>query len=137
MSDLAAAMYLDTSALVKLVKPEPGSAELVALIEGTDLHPASAEIAELELLRSVRRHAPDRLERARRILDDLILLPLTRAIRARAVTIDPPTVRSLDAIHLATAIEIRPHLSAVITYDNRMSEAAAASGLPLLRPGAE
>ncbi|MBN8867181.1 MAG: type II toxin-antitoxin system VapC family toxin [Solirubrobacterales bacterium] len=134
MSDLGPALYVDASALVKLVKTEPETADLSELVTASELHLTSSEIVEVELLRAVRRHEPALLRRAWEILDGLIMIPFTGSIRARARSIDPASVRSLDAIHVATAIEIRPHLNSLLTYDERMIEAASSCGIPVTRP---
>jgi len=59
---------------------------------------------------------------------------LSDVVRGRAAELDPSTLRSLDAIHLATALEAGDELTAVVTYDARMSEAAEQLGLRVLAP---
>lgn len=66
----------------------------------------------------------------------MVLIPITRQVRTRAKLLLPTAVRSLGAIHLATALEIGPHLDAVMTYDRQMIEAAGRLGLPVSSPGA-
>ena len=74
------------------------------------------------------------MERARRQLASIDLISLDDDLLARAAQIEPPTVRSLDAIHLAAALGIGPDLGAIVTYDARMSAAAQALGLPVIAP---
>jgi hypothetical protein len=63
------------------------------------------------------------------------LLPISGNVAARAATLDPPTLRSPDAIHVASALSIRDDLEGLITYDIRMREAAEAHGLTVVSPG--
>src|SRR5262249_43260685 len=73
---------------------------------------------------------------AREWLLDVSRLPLDDALLDDAATLGPANLRSLDAIHLATAIGIREEIGAFITYDRRLAQAAQASGLPVVTPGA-
>ena len=120
---LADATYLDSSALVKLVIEEPESRPLRELLAGDPDQVASA-IVEVEVVRAVRRVAPDLTNRAGEVVAQVSVIEVTEAIRARAALLEPATVPSLDALHLATAIEVGDALYAVITYDARMAEAA-------------
>jgi predicted nucleic acid-binding protein len=74
------------------------------------------------------------MEGARRQLANIDLVRLDDDLLERATDIEPATVRSLDAIHLATALSIGSDLAAVVTYDARMSAAAQALGLPVIAP---
>jgi uncharacterized protein len=94
----------------------------------------SSEIATVEVLRATRRAAPWLLARARRLLRDVGLVHLSAAILARAASLDPPTLRSLYALHVASAESLGPDLALVVAYDARLLEAAAAAGLPTLSP---
>lgn len=134
MTELGPAVYLDTSALVKLIRQEAGSSGVSSLLETTGAVPASSQIAEVELMRAVRRHSPELSDQARSLLDEIVLLPLTAEIRTRAQFISPTSIRSLDAIHMATGLGISPHLAYFVTYDRRMAEAAETTGLPAMSP---
>jgi hypothetical protein len=126
--------YLDTSATVKLVVRE---AETPALRSTLLRWPrrASSSLLRLELLRAVRRAGlPQLLVQARRELAAVQLVRIDDALLDRAVALDPPRLRSLDAIHLATALTLGADLGVVITYDARMVEAATALGLPVSSP---
>jgi uncharacterized protein len=130
-------LYLDTSALVKLVLPEPETPALVAALPA-EARLVASEIAEIELLRAVRRVAgEDPIDAARSKLESVRLLPLSRRIRRRACELAPVTLRTLDALHVATALDLGELLDAVYAYDTRLSEAATQAGLRVLAPSEE
>jgi len=126
--------YLDTSAAVKLVLRERETQELRRALAGWPRR-ASSALLRLELLRAVTRSGlPRAVAQARR---ELLLVQLVRiddALLDRAIGLDPPRLRSLDAIHLATALALGSDLAAVVTYDARMIEGALALGLPVSSP---
>jgi len=128
--------YADTSALVKLVAPEAESAALRAWIAENALMLASAAIARTELLRAIRRAQVDEeaLTRGRDLLARLLLIDATDDVLDRAGTLDPATVRSLDAIHLAAALALGDELDGIVTYDDRMADAARGLGIIVLAP---
>jgi predicted nucleic acid-binding protein len=124
--------YLDSSALVKLIAIE---AETAALRQELRRWPdrASSLLASVEVTRTARRlggHAP---ALAARVVAGLRLLAIDPIVPA-AAQIGGTTLRSLDAIHLATALSISGELGALITYDNRMISDGQAIGLPVLSP---
>ena len=82
----------------------------------------------------MRRATPDLVPQARRVVAQLTVVELSQPIRARAALMDPESLRSLDAIHLATALEVREELAGLLTYDARMAGAARTFGLPVLAP---
>ncbi len=127
--------YVDSSALLKLVVREAETSALEADLAGRDGLIAS-KLAALECRRAARRTANTRVLRAvEAVLDAVYLLDITTAILDRAAVVDPLPLRSLDAIHLATALSIdEPDLD-VITYDRRFADAALASGLRVAQPG--
>jgi len=127
--------YLDASAVVKLLMEEPETAALRRRLP-TWPRRASAALLRVELLRTIRRAGlPRLLKDARRQLAGIHLIRLDDDLLERAAELEPPTVRSLDAIHLAAALGLGSELGAVVTYDARMSEAAQALGLPVVGPG--
>jgi predicted nucleic acid-binding protein len=128
----AALVYLDSSAFVKLVLAEPETSALLTALEGVERLVAS-EILEVEVLRATRRGGGDAAA-ARDQLAAVRLLPLGREIRGWASELDPPSVRSLDAIHLATALSLGERLDGLYTYDERMSLAARQAGLEVHAP---
>lgn len=128
-------IYLDTSALVKLVFAEPESKALAAWLSlREDVAKVSSEIATVELLRSCRRHGADAVVDGRVVLAGLDLVPLTRDVVELALAADPPQLRSLDAVHLASALAIADSLVSFVAYDARLLDAAAAAGLSVVAP---
>lgn len=128
------AVYLDTSALVKLVVAEPESDALRTwLVQQAD--PVTSDLARTELARAVRRVAPDLMPAARGVLDVLTILTLDAEIFEAAGRLDPAELRSLDAVHLASALSLGDDLTAVVTYDDRQAAAATAYGVSVIAPG--
>ncbi len=124
--------YLDSSAIVKLVVREPETARLVEALR-EDPVVVSSHIAWTEVVIATRR-AGRSTARAERILDGIALVPIDEGILREAATLGPKELRTLDAIHLATAISLRPDVRTMITYDIRQSQAASALGLAVLTP---
>lgn len=126
--------YLDTSAVVKLLVPEAESAALRDEL----LHwprRASSSLLGLELLRTVRRAGrPGLLAPARRQLSAIHLLRLDQEILDRATELEPWALRSLDAIHLASALALGANLATLVTYDRRMITGALAIGIATSSP---
>ena len=87
-------------------------------------------------MRAVRRVAPDLANRAGEVVAQVSVIEVSEPIRASAASLEPATVRSLDALHLATAVAIGDALDAVITYDARMANAARSLGLAVSAPAA-
>jgi uncharacterized protein len=130
-------VYLDTSAFVKLVIPEPETTALVTALT-TEARLVASEILEVEALRAARRATgEDGATTARAQLAGVRLLPLTDRIRRRACELEPPTLRSLDAIHIATALDLGKRLTCIYAYDVRMITAASDAGLTAYAPLAE
>jgi predicted nucleic acid-binding protein len=126
--------YLDTSAFVKLLVPEPESDALArALTRWSEL--ASATLLRTETVRSLRRSGHDGLiGPARSLMGTLHLVRVDEPLLDRAGDLPPSSLRSLDAIHLAAALSIGADLDMVITYDGRLRDAALAQGLPVEAP---
>lgn len=131
--------YADTSALVKLVVPEPETAALRAWIGSARVELAASDLVRAELIRAVRRSDadPGAAARARDLLARLTLLPATADIMDRAALLDPVSLCSLDAVHLASALLLGDSLESVVTYDERLAEAARVAGLSVAAPGAD
>lgn len=133
-------IYVDTSALTKLLIAEPETPQLRSWLrarmdEGESA--ATSTLARVELMRTVARHGEKgQTERARYLLDGLDVLPLTEVLMTLAESIGPPTLRSLDAIHLAAAALIGPELIAFVTYDHRLLTGCREVGLTTASPGA-
>ena len=126
-------MYLDSSALVKLVVREPGSSALRRFLR-EEPDRVSCALARTELLRAVRAQGVTAIERARRVLRGMHLIRLDEALLDAAGMLDLAILRSLDAIHLAAAQQVAPDLSALVTYDERMAQAAAVLGFLVKAP---
>lgn len=126
--------YLDTSAAVKLLFLEPESAALRSWWDVVDDRVASSDLLRTELLRVTRRVDPDQMTQARELLDSVILLKLSTPVCERAVMLDPVVLRSLDALHLAAALELGDELEGVVTYDRRLGDGARALGIPAIAP---
>ena len=126
-------VYLDSSALVKLVVREAESRALTAYLR-REPERLSCGLARTEVLRAVRPLGPAAIERARRLLRSIDVVRLDDALLDAAGMLEPLTLRSLDAIHLAAAQLVAPPLRAVVTYDRRMADAAASLGFPVAAP---
>ena len=94
----------------------------------------SSDLLRTELLRLARRTAPELVGQARTVLDSITLLALSTETYERAALLEPRQLRSLDALHLAAAMESGPGLEGIVTYDDRLSEAARAIGVPVVSP---
>lgn len=125
--------YLDTSAFVKLCWPEPESGALHSYLGGWPLR-VSAALLWTEALRAAQRQPAARVEQARRLLQRLPMIEVDRTLFRQAGLLGPSTMRSLDAIHIATAMSLGPDLGVMITYDERMVAAAGLFGLPVALP---
>ena len=132
---LADPLYLDSSAIVKLVVDETESDELTRMIESTDAVLTTSFISEIECVRAVNRISADLRDVAMERLHGFVVLPLTDSIRSRTMSIMPGALRSLDAIQLSTAIEIQDSLEGFVSYDFKLNEAARSFGLSVLAPG--
>jgi len=135
-----AVFYADASALVKLVREEAESAALRTYLDGADL--VSSELILTEIPRAVRRavaHDPALpldllLERAGKLVDALALRPLDRVLLSGAGALVEPALRALDAIHVASAVDLDP-IEAFVTYDERQAAVARLAGLRTMSPG--
>ncbi|MGC2007426.1 type II toxin-antitoxin system VapC family toxin [Trebonia sp.] len=128
-------IYLDSAAVVKLAHAEAESPALRAwLDERAETGWVSSVLTEIESFRALARYAPDAVSRLPAVLDQIELIDLDPPIRILAQAIRPVTVRSLDAIHLGTALHARGTLTSFVTYDKRLLDAAAAAGLPVDSP---
>ena len=130
-------LYLDSSALVKLVQRETESDALRRFLRRhrTDQFVTSA-LARVEVVRAVLIGGPAALAQARRQLSRLDQIVLGTEVLDRAATLAPSAqLRILDAIHLAAAQVVGADLRAVVTYDRRMADAAQELGLVVERPG--
>ena len=127
-------LYLDSSAIVKLVASEPESASLTARIE--EATTVSSEIARVEVLRAIRRSGGKRemLERGREVIRRVGLLRVDGRVLDLVAEVEPADLRTLDAIHLASALVLGETLGAFVTYDRRLVAAAEQAGLGVESP---
>ena len=125
---------MDTSALVKLIVDEPETGALREWLAVEPREPVSCDLARTELLRVVRRTAPDRAVAARRLLEAVTLTQVTTAVFEQAGRLDPASLRSLDAIHLSAALDLGDDLDGLVTYDSVLARAAASAGIKVAAP---
>lgn len=135
-----ALFYADASALVKLVRQERETAALGTFLAGADI--VSSELVLTEVPRAVHRAASDDpalpldalMASADEVLQALALLPIDRGLLLAAGALAEPTLRALDAIHIASAAAVLP-IDAFVTYDDRQGAAARLAGLRTVAPG--
>lgn len=128
-------IYVDTSAFLKSVLDEPESAALQSFLEAAG-RPAlvSSRLLAVEARRGTLRTRPARLPRVDVTLGDVTLLEVSDAVIEKASRLPDPMLRSLDAIHLATALLIRDDVEALLTYDDRLATAARLHGIEVATP---
>jgi len=126
--------YVDTSALVKLVVAEPETAALRAWLHEADRELVACDLVRTELMRTVRRVEPERVLRAREVLDAITLVQVTTAVFEEAGRLEPADLRSLDAIHVAAALDLGDGLEGLVTYDDRLVRAAQANAITAIGP---
>lgn len=129
-------IYLDTSALVKLVVDEPESAALAEWLDDRPEQPlCMSAIGKAEVFRAARRHSPHALAVASSVLAELALVPTDAAVLELAALLEPAGLRTLDALHLASAAGLDGDLAHFVAYDARLTEASRLLGLPVAQPG--
>ncbi|MFZ5850689.1 MAG: type II toxin-antitoxin system VapC family toxin [Actinomycetota bacterium] len=125
--------YLDSSAIVKLVVAEPESSVLRRYLLRRKPHVTSA-LAQTEVARALLPLGPAAVRRGRDALRRLDLVRVNDRVLTAAGSLRPVELRSLDAIHLATAQLLGESLARIVTYDDRLAAAAAAAGLAVAAP---
>lgn len=127
------ATYLDSSALVKLAVREPESAALRRyLLRRKPL--VSSALARTEVARALLPLGSKAVDRGMEVVRRVDLVRISDRVLAAAGSMLPADIRSLDAIHMATAQQLGPDLGRIVTYDERMAEAATALGWTVARP---
>lgn len=137
-------IYLDSSALLKLLVEEAESEALATWLTeyseeraGTGgVAAVSSDLARVEVVRAARRLNPQAVASARTLVAQLDLVPLSREVVDLAADLGEPGLRSLDALHLASALLLGGDLDVVVVYDQRLSAAAQDAGLAVVHPGA-
>lgn len=128
-------IYLDSSALMKLVRAEEETAPLQEWLRTqTEVPVATSELGRVEVLRAARRVGGEALTEAQAVIGDVDLVPLDQGVQDLVCDIGEPFLRTLDAIHLASAVLLRDELTAFVAYDHRLTSAAQAAGLPTTTP---
>ena len=135
------AVYLDTSAVLKLVIDEPEARGLRGFLRGDNpraipLSLVSSELTVTEALRAGRRHSRDAVGRVEQLLASMYLVRLSGSVFHRAGRLLLPSLRSLDALHLQAALELGEAITGVVTYDARLAEAAEEAGVTVFTPRA-
>jgi predicted nucleic acid-binding protein len=125
--------YLDASAFVKLVKDEAESTALNAAL-GAWPRLSSSTLLEVEALLAARRAGRGAYNIATTLLDGMELIEIDADIRRAAGHLEDPGLRSLDAVHLATALSLGERCGAFFAYDERLIAAARAHGLTVTVP---
>jgi uncharacterized protein len=132
-------IYLDSAALVKLVRAEAETSTLVTwLNEQPDQRLVASVLVEVEVPRALRRSQPGVLGAVAGVLARIDRIEIDAAIRATAAAYVEPHMRSLDAVHLATADELvacGKTISAFVTYDARLAEVARTAAFTVVAPG--
>lgn len=136
MSVESEVVYLDSSALVKLVIVEAESKDLRRYL---GRHPVrvTCGLAKVEVPRSVRGHGQGARRRAKQLLSRLHVIQLDDFLLEEAAELGPQVMRSLDAIHVAAALTLGDQLQTLVTYDRRMAEAAVGLDVHCESPGGE
>jgi uncharacterized protein len=128
-------IYLDSSALVKLIVTEAETPALASwLAERADLAMVSSIIHRAEVPRAVWRADPSALPRSYRQVRGVEKVALSADVLDLAATLPPSSLRSIDAIHVASALSVRRDLEAFVAYDKRLLAAAEQAGLPTASP---
>jgi len=129
-------IYLDSSAILKLVRVEDETAAMQAwLAARPDETTATSELGRVEVLRVARRIGSEALLEARAVLADLDLVPLGRTVQDLACDLGDPLLRTLDALHLASSLILGDALAFFVSYDVRLANAARSQSLTVVAPG--
>jgi len=125
--------YMDSSAIIKLIKPEKESATLIKKLPPSLI---TSRISRVEVARTIAKHEPDLLNTAYDVLADIQMIPVEDSIITIAENLPLHIdLRSLDSLHIASALHIRNALKGIITYDKEMVRAGIALGFNTMSPG--
>lgn len=128
--------YLDPTAIVRLVRNEPGAAEMTGLLRGMSNRVTSV-VSRAEVARAIALSDPDALGRATDLMARLALVQLDPGIVTSASALRPATLGTVGAIHVASALLLADSLDAFLTYDPAIASAARGASLPVESPGVE
>ena len=123
--------YFDSSAIVKLSQLERESQALIDFLDRHEIEASTSIMSEVEVMRTLRRSGLDDDQPVR----GFYLLQLDEDVRREAVRLGSPLLRSIDAIHIATALAIADDQLEFVTYDDRQAAAARDCGLQVVQPG--
>lgn len=130
--------YVDTSAALKLLREEEHSNDLAEFYDSNaDASWVSSALLRIEVMRAVNRVMPALLPDARDLLTAFDVISIDDDIVDAAMNEPNRLLRSLAAIHLATARVLGTELDAVVTYDDRLAAAATEAGMSALMPGVQ
>lgn len=129
-------LYLDSSAIVKLVVGESESDALRAFVDGAQLVTSEIALTEVPRAAHLRTGAAEALDLADAVLRRFDMIELDEELQRTAARLPPRELRTLDAIHLVSALSIEQRLHALVAYDRRLAQAAQEAGLPVEMPGA-
>ena len=130
-------IYLDSSALVKLLVSDVQTPALQSFLANHHTeHRVTSALSEVELARALARAGwpDDPVADAARLLAGTDRIALVDDVLTSAAGLSDPTLRCLDAIHLASALKLGPALTAFVTYDPRLGRAAGDHSLPVAAP---
>ncbi len=127
------AIYVHTSAAVKLLVREAETSALRRWLRDRERDLVSSDLLRTELSRVALRLG-DATNRADAILAGIIVLPVTTTTFEAAGTLEPASLRSLEALHLAAALDLGDELEAILTYDERLAAAAMSNGVEVVTP---
>jgi uncharacterized protein len=131
---VSSVVYLDSSAIVKLIFDEPETDALQRFLADRPSR-FSSVVARAEVIRAARSVGDDLVVgRAHDVLDGLDFIELDSQTIRRAAGVEPRSVRTLEAIHLAAALSLEPDLAGIVVYDRRLAAAARAAGLTVWAP---
>jgi uncharacterized protein len=126
--------YIDSSAFMKLISLEPETDTLLRWLAEQRPTLFASELLRTEVIRAVRRFDPDALVVAKELLLTVNLLAMPSSTFARAAELDPQILRSLDALHLASALDLGDDLDVLVTYDDRLANACLLHGVAVVAP---
>ena len=131
-------IYLDSSAIVKMIRREAESQDLVEWLNWRNEPAVTSVLAEVEVPRALRRSSPAHLAAMPAVLARISRIEMDAAVRATAGAYVTDALRSLDAVHLATAevlVASGKTVSAFVTYDTRQAGAVEPTGIRVEIPG--
>lgn len=126
--------YLDSSGAAKFVVEEAESAALDAWVESQQVSFTTSLLTRVELLRFASRYGASAIAEVDDFWSLLDVTPFSEQVAEHAGQLNPVTLRSLDAIHLATALNLGDGIAGVVTYDHRLAEACLVHGLEVVAP---